>query len=147
MKSNTHFVPQIMISQNEFSHLLAEYLQHRQIIMESGKQEHNFLFVSNSNNSKGKPIGGGTIYSKYKQITKNELDTFSKYSPHTFRHYFATYMIRIRKELLADVSEWLGHRDEKTTKTIYLHYLPNKEDLDSKNGTTEVITTFKGMTT
>ena len=36
--------------------------------MEETGQEHDYLFYSTSNNSKGEAITGGTVYSKYRSV-------------------------------------------------------------------------------
>ncbi|WP_242318839.1 site-specific integrase [Bacillus cereus group sp. BfR-BA-01349] len=130
-KSINRRIP-LMFSQEDFCSVLLEHIILRQITLNETRHKHDFLFFSTSNNSKGKPITGGTIYSKYNSIKKNSghEEFFSKYSPHTFRHFFATYLIRYKKISIYDVSVWLGHRNEKTTKKVYLHYLPQENDDD-----------------
>ncbi|MDR4920290.1 site-specific integrase [Bacillus thuringiensis] len=128
IKSKNYQIPLVFPhSQEKFLDLLTEYLIERQVVMKEAKKKHDFLFISNANNSMGEPIGGGTIYSKFQKIVKNSKfkEQLSKFSPHTFRHFFATYLIRVQKEKIEDVSSWLGHSDTEITRKIYVHYLPN----------------------
>src|SRR5690606_31283699 len=98
-KSKSRNIP-LLFSQEEFTSLVVQHLFERQLIMETSEFAHDFLFYSNSNNSKGNRITGGTIYSKYNDVVKltTEPDVFEKFSPHTFRHFFATYLIKVKKE-------------------------------------------------
>ncbi|MGG4198711.1 tyrosine-type recombinase/integrase [Peribacillus frigoritolerans] len=134
-------------SQQELTNLLLEHIKERQLIMgETGKKHvHDYLFYSNSNNSKGEAITGGTIYSKYRSvISGSERENFYlNFSPHSFRHFFATYLIRIKRKPINDVSRWLGHRDEKTTRTIYLHYLPGQDNLPADDKVGDMVAIFK----
>jgi integrase len=132
-------------SQQELTNLLLEHIKERQLIMEEVGQEHDYLFYSTSNNSKGEAITGGTIYSKYRcVISGSEKENFYlNFSPHSFRHFLATHLIRIKRKPIYDVSRWLGHRDEKTTRTIYLHYLPGQGALPADDQVGDMATTFK----
>ncbi|HFK1433176.1 TPA: tyrosine-type recombinase/integrase [Bacillus cereus] len=132
-------------SQQELTNLLLEHIKERQLVMEETGQEHDYLFYSTSNNSKGEAITGGTVYSKYRSVisgSKKE-DFYLNFSPHSFRHFFATHLIRIKRKPIYDVSRWLGHRDEKTTRTIYLHYLPGQDDLHTDDRIGDIASTFK----
>ncbi|WP_318566515.1 site-specific integrase [Peribacillus simplex] len=132
-------------SQQELTNLLLEHIKERQLVMEETRKEHDYLFYSTSNNSKGEAITGGTIYSKYRSVISgsgNE-DIYLNFSPHSFRHFFATHLIRIKRKLIYDVSRWLGHRDEKTTRKIYLHYLPGLDNLPTDDKLGDMATTFK----
>lgn len=132
-------------SQQELTHLLLEHIKERQLVMEETRQEHDYLFYSTSNNSKGEAITGGTIYSKYRSVISGseKEDIYLNFSPHSFRHFFATHLIRIKRKLIYDVSRWLGHRDEKTTRITYLHYLPGKDDLPVDDKVGDMAATFK----
>ncbi|MGR6012450.1 hypothetical protein ACT7CV_16480 [Bacillus paranthracis] len=46
-------------SQQELTNLLLEHIKERQLVMEETGQEHDYLFYSTSNNSKGEEITGG----------------------------------------------------------------------------------------
>ncbi|MEB2494314.1 site-specific integrase [Peribacillus frigoritolerans] len=132
-------------SQQELTNLLLEHIKERQLVMEETRQEHDYLFYSTSNNSKGEAITGGTIYARYRSVISGseKVDFYLRFSPHSFRHFFATHLIRIKRKLIYDVSRWLGHRDEKTTRTIYLHYLPGLDNLPSDNKVGDMAATFK----
>lgn len=132
-------------SQQELTHLLLEHIKERQLVMEETRQEHDYLFYSTSNNSKGEAITGGTIYSKYRSVISGseKEDIYLNFSPHSFRHFFATHLIRIKRKLIYDVSRWLGHRDEKTTRITYLHYLPGNDDLPVDDKVGDMVATFK----
>jgi integrase len=119
------------MSSDEFASMLVAYLQVRQFEMRlRGVKDHNYLLISVSNRSYGQPITGSTILTRYKSIIKKSphKDRLKKFTPHTFRHFFATYLIRVKKMDINDVSELLGHKDVATTRMIYLHYLPQVED-------------------
>ncbi|MEC2555063.1 site-specific integrase, partial [Bacillus tropicus] len=125
--------------------LLLEHIKERQLVREETGQEHDYLFYSTSNNSKGEAITGGTIYSKYRKVISGseKEDFYLNFSPHSFRHFFATHLIRIKRKPIYDVSRWLGHSDEKTTKKIYLHYLPGQDDLLTDDRVGDMAFTFK----
>ncbi|WP_458352348.1 tyrosine-type recombinase/integrase [Peribacillus frigoritolerans] len=134
-----------LFSQHDLTNVLLEHIKERQLVMKEAAQEHDYLFYSTSNNSKGEAITGGTIYSKYRSvISGSEKENFYlNFSPHSFRHFFATHLIRIKHKPIYDVSRWLGHKDEKTTRTIYLHYLPDQDDLPADDKLGDMATTFK----
>lgn len=135
-----------IISQEHFLQLLTDWIIERSLIMDVLKIQHPFLFISISNNSKGSPITGGTIYSRfYKTVwNSNNINIFSHYSPHTFRHFFATYLIRIQNENISDVSDWLGHQNLETTRTIYYHYLPSENSEGINNVVLDMKNIFTG---
>lgn len=135
----------LLFSQQELTNLLLQHVIKRQIDMELSGQEHDYVFYSNSNNAKGEPITGGAIYSKYRHIITGteEEDYYLKFSPHAFRHFFATHLIRIKRIPIYDVSMFLGHADEKVTKRIYLHYIPGNEELSVDSPIEDMVSTFK----
>ncbi|MGR6012451.1 hypothetical protein ACT7CV_16485 [Bacillus paranthracis] len=49
----------------------------------------------------------------------------------------------MKRKPIYDVSRWLGHRDEKTTRKIYLHYLPGQDDLHTEDRVGDIASTFK----
>lgn len=119
-------------SQDEFSIHLYDALRERHLLMRKGNINHPYLFVSNASRTQGNRITGQGVYSKlwnYTNHLKNieKLD-FTWVSPHTFRHYFATYMLRVKKKELDDVSRYLGHSNTDITRKIYIHYLPGNDD-------------------
>lgn len=144
-KSNINRTIPLLFPQDDLTNLLLEHLIERQIVMDEMGLDHEFLFYSNSNNSKGQPLTGGTIFSKYRSIidgTETE-EYYKKFSPHAFRHFFATHLIRIMRIPIYDVSKLLGHKDEKVTKQIYLHYLPDKDDNSTDSTAKDMIDTFR----
>lgn len=147
-KTGNRDIP-LMFSQEDFTSLLLEHIIERQETLESSQVSHDYLFFSYSNNSKGKPITGGTVYSTYNLIVEKSgyFDIFSKYSPHTFRHFFATYLLRVRNYSISDISEWLGHSDEKITRKVYIHYLSQPSGDNSSSMTEDMVNTFGKDTT
>jgi len=103
-------------------------------LMKNLNRRHDYLFVSQSNNSLGQRITGDTVLAKYNRLASKLRDTvdFTKYSPHTFRHYFATYLIAVEGYTLFDVSRLLGHANEQTTKNIYLHFIDKNKNNEPK---------------
>lgn len=49
-------------SQQELTNLLLEHIKERQLVMEETGQEHDYLFYSTSNNSKGEEITGDGLF-------------------------------------------------------------------------------------
>lgn len=138
-----------LMSSNDFSGLLVSYLQERQFHLEnSGITDHEYLFISYSNRSKFQPITGATVRSRYQSITDTPTlkNTFKKHSPHTFRHYFATYLIRVHQIDISDVSSLLGHADVQITRKTYLHYLVenNSSKDDDSSQADKILSVFKG---
>ncbi|PEU81506.1 hypothetical protein CN394_11125 [Bacillus anthracis] len=148
IKTKSRELPLVIdiISQEHFLQLLTDWIIKRSLIMDVLKIQHPFLFISISNNSKGSPITGGTIYSRFHKIVRNSknINILSHYSPHTFRHFFATYLIRIQNENISDVSDWLGHQNLETTRTIYYHYLPSENSEETNNTVLDMKNIFKG---
>ena len=112
--------------------------------MEETGQEHDYLFYSTSNNSKERQLPEGRFYSKYRSvISGSKKKIFISTFLHIHSGIFATHLIRIKRKPIYDVSRWLGHRDEKTTRTIYLHYLPGQDDLHTDDRIGDIASTFK----
>lgn len=135
------------MSSEEFAALLVSYLQERQFLIEqNGMKDHNYVFISNSNRSKTKPISGATIYTRYISIAEKSTikERLMSFSPHFFRHFFATYLIREKKIDINDISDLLGHESVETTRKIYLHYLPQKEKEKVTSRARKISKTFKG---
>jgi integrase len=129
-KSGSRQIP-FLFSEELLLELLVNALKERQILIRYAKEKHNYLFVSRHNTDKGNPINGKTISTRYsyysqKLFKKSNID-LTQYSPHSFRHFFASYLLRIVKEDISDVSRWLGHSDIEITRDTYSHYLPNQE--------------------
>ncbi len=110
------------------------------------EREHKYLFVSLSNNSQGLRITGDTIHSKFSRVSKKLKDTkgidISKLSPHSFRHYFATHLLSVKKFQLLIVSRLLGHRHPDTTRDIYLHYLSEQDKKTGKSVARDAVEKF-----
>ena len=120
----------------QFSEILLNHLQERQFYFEDNKiKDHGYLFYSTSNRSKLQPIKGEAIYKRYNQIIEHlsEKHELKKCGPHTFRHYFATYLISTARIDINDVSSLLGHSDVEITRKTYLHYLPNNKQEKSES--------------
>lgn len=120
----------LVFSQDLFLDLLLNALRERQFDMNSLKQSHCFLFYSRNNKSRGCPLTGAAIFTRYQAYANKLLQTgvdLTQYSPHSFRHYFATYLLRVRLQDVSDVSRWLGHSSTEITRETYLHYLPHKD--------------------
>ncbi|GAA0347459.1 hypothetical protein GCM10008967_42290 [Bacillus carboniphilus] len=124
-------------AQEEFTAILYAAIRERILLMRANQtKEHGYLFISKKN--KCKPMNNGTVYQIIKNLTrqlfkKTNLNLTWMY-PHSFRHYFATYLLRIKKTSLDDVSRMLGHSDTETTRITYIHYLEdNKPESTSEH--------------
>lgn len=137
-KTGSRIIP-LLFPKDPFEDALLYGLIQRTIIMKQTKKEHNFLLINVGNKvDRGNPISGTTIYDRFKATAKKlkqskNLD-LKDYSPHSIRHFFATYLIKSKKYSILDVSRFLGHSDEVTTVTTYYHYIDKDavEDDESK---------------
>lgn len=122
----------LLFSQDEFTSLFLNALKERDLYMRKYQRVHNYIFISKRSSHSGKPISSKSVAEKYRNLTKKMLKNtkldFTMYSPHTFRHYFATYLLRVMKKDIEDVQRWLGHSDDKTTKGTYSHYLHDNDN-------------------
>ncbi|WP_160670505.1 site-specific integrase [Clostridium sp. C8-1-8] len=129
-KSGSREVP-FLFSEELFLDLLLNALKEREVLIRYTKKKHSFLFVSRQNQNKGNPITGQTIRKRYThyadKLHKEYNIDLKNFSPHSFRHFFATYLIRVRKEDLSDVSRWLGHSSIEITRKVYSHYIPTND--------------------
>ncbi len=90
------------------------YLEHYRNRLKILPEYEDILFL----NRRGKPLTRNMIFIIVKKLT--ELSGINKnVSPHTFRHSFATHMIKNGADLRA-VQEMLGHESITTTE-IYTH--------------------------
>jgi integrase len=130
-KSGSRAVP-LLFPEELFLDLLVNAIKERELLIRYTKIKHSFLFVSRHSKYKGSPINGKTIGSRFETYTKRLLKqtgiNLTSYSPHSFRHFFATYLLRELKEEISDVSRWLGHSSTEITRTTYSHYLPRKNE-------------------
>ena len=113
-----------------FVSLLIKALKHRVILERKSKERNYFLFISQQNGNIGKKISGKAVYDKFTRIVNKLYNSsgvdLQNFTPHSFRHYFATYQIRVRNRSLEDVSNWLGHSTVEITRQTYLHYIPTE---------------------
>lgn len=127
-------------TQEEFTDLLYwALIQRRDVMSYYSGIDHGYLFVSASNNSRGKPLSEKGIYSKFHRIsdklyqqTQGEVDVRSLY-PHTFRHLFATSLLLRYKRPIEELSKWLGHSSVSITANTYIHWIPESYQ-DSEKG-------------
>ena len=143
-KTGNREIP-LLFNQDLFTEALVNALKHRQILIRYCDIKHPFLFVSQKQCDKGLPISGSAIYSKFctikENIYKEKGIDLSEYSPHSFRHFFATYLIRVKNKKIDDVSEWLGHSTPETTRKTYLHYI--SDEAENTNTVEDMMDTFK----
>ncbi len=132
-KSGDREIP-LIFSSSEFLDMLLDALKERYLLARNVQTDEGFLFLSNCNRTKGKPITGSSVGQKFSYIVakkQNELKSdFTPFSPHTFRHFYATYLLKVLRIDISDVSRWLGHSSVEVTRTIYSHYLATEEDND-----------------
>ncbi|WP_209121202.1 site-specific integrase [Alkalihalobacillus sp. BA299] len=125
-----------LFGQELFLDLLYLALIERQILIRHASSDHGYLFVSRDRKAIGRPITGQSVAKKFETISKRlkrkkELD-LTMYSPHTFRHFFATYLLKELKYQIDDVSRWLGHSSINITRDTYLHWLPSQTESEGK---------------
>ncbi|MFJ8115191.1 hypothetical protein EXW28_07745 [Bacillus mycoides] len=145
--TESRYIP-LFFSQSEFSTLLLESLIERSLIMKKSRCEHSYLFISRAPTRMGERITGRSVYDKLKNtLTKhiNENSELQRITPHTFRHYYASYCLRVLKHPIEDVQRHLGHSDKEITQGIYSHYLhDNNDELTEK--VQDMSDTFKDAT-
>ncbi|RBP88978.1 phage integrase family protein [Cytobacillus firmus] len=129
IKTGSRQIP-YAFEQEELTAIIYEAIRERILLMRANQtKEHGYLFISKMN--KCRPMNNGTVYKIIKNLTeqlfKKSSINLTWIHPHTFRHYFATYSLRIKKTSLDDVSRMLGHSDTETTRITYIHYLDNNK--------------------
>ncbi|OCT15973.1 hypothetical protein A8709_10155 [Paenibacillus pectinilyticus] len=136
-----------LFSQEGFLNLLYEALRERQILMRNIEVDHGYLFVSRNRRNQGQPITGKAIAKKYeninRQLKRDRGIDLSENSPHTFRHFYATYLLKKLNIQIDDVSRWLGHRSTETTRTTYSHWIPNSNSSANDGTVRDILETFK----
>lgn len=126
---------------DEFTDMLYWALVQRQLQMKHQDEDHGYLFVSLSRATPGNPIHSGSVYGKFMYIANKLLKSSSstvnmeKYSPHTFRHLFATVLLEVYKVPLQDISILLGHANTEVTRRTYIHWIPKNTVDDKEHGT------------
>jgi len=127
-KTGTRSIP-LVFTETNFEFYLYYGLVERQILMSRYNRKHNFLLVSRSSkkDERGNPITGDTVYTRFQYYAKKLKDSggidLTDYSPHSMRHFFATYLIKSKKYDLLDVSKFLGHSSELVTLKTYYHFM------------------------
>ncbi len=121
-------------TQEEFTDLLYWALVQRQERLQGIRHDHGGLFVSGSNRARGRAIDRKTVYRLFGRYAEalygqsQEHTDLRAYSPHTFRHLFATVLLRHYRRPLEDVRQWLGHSSVAVTRNTYIHWLPEAGD-------------------
>ena len=78
-----------------------------------------------------------------KRLEKSKGIDLKDYSPHSMRHFFATYLIKSKKYSILDVSKYLGHSGEETTVKTYYHYIDSEDVKDDE--TKKLLEKLKGQ--
>lgn len=84
--------------------------------------EHDFLFITNGNRSKGEPIAYNTIYTILKNVS---LQTNIGFNIHDLRHTFATNLARNKVDITT-IQKLLGHKSPSTC-SIYIQLAKEAE--------------------
>jgi integrase/recombinase XerD len=101
---------------------LNEYLQIRQLVLRRKIKPTDYVFVSLSNNSKGKQLSRRSIRAVidgYLKATNLKYTNGRTLSAHSLRHTAGTLALRTGSDL-RQVQDLLGHADPRTT-SIYAH--------------------------
>jgi site-specific recombinase XerD len=105
----------------------------------------DFLFISLSGNSYGKPLSRNSVETLVKQYA-NLAGILKKVTPHTLRHSFATSLLKKGADIRS-VQVLLGHSSITTTQ-IYTHvddkYLQQVHDL-LNDGETDNLALYENM--
>lgn len=143
-KTGSRSIP-LVFSENEFVDTLIYGIKERFILMNNHKFKHEYLFVSKHCVDRGRPISGSTVadrFNKFANTLYNQTQQdLREYSPHSIRHFFATYLIRVKKHSISDVSKWLGHSSEDITRETYFHYID--AEATDKHIAKDMLNTFK----
>ena len=101
---------------------LEEYLDVRRKVLRRKIKPEDSIFISFSNNSKGKPLsrrGIRAIIDRYLEATELKHTPSRTLSAHSLRHTAGTLSMRAGADL-RQVQDLLGHADPRTT-SIYAH--------------------------
>lgn len=98
-------------------HLLAEARERIQLYLAEREDANSALFVSHSLVTKGQRLTARAVESIIQEAVK-ALGLDERLSPHDFRHFRATQLLREGMPLEA-VQEYLGHESISTTRGIY----------------------------
>ncbi len=96
------------------------YKDEIRVHMKIAKGAEDFVFL----NRRGKPLTRAMIFTIIRQLSE-KIGLDKKISPHTFRHSFATHLLRNGADLRA-IQQMLGHESITTTE-VYVHL--NRDDL------------------
>jgi len=96
------------------------YKNEIRVHMKIAKGAEDFVFL----NRRGKPLTRAMIFTIIRQLSE-KIGLDKKISPHTFRHSFATHLLRNGADLRA-IQQMLGHESITTTE-VYVHL--NRDDL------------------
>jgi site-specific recombinase XerD len=95
--------------------MLEHYLPERKMVLEQAKTTDDGSFLINK---KGKKLPVSTIHIIFDRY-RDELGLTKKFTPHVFRHTFATHLLDNNADIRI-VQELLGHESIGTTQ-IYTH--------------------------
>ena len=118
---------------------LNEYLQIRQLVLRRKIKPTDFVFVSLSNNSKGKQLSRRSIRAiidSYLKATNLKHTPGRTLTAHSLRHTAGTLALRTGSDL-RQVQDLLGHADPRTT-SIYAHVGDRWENNPGANIESEV---------
>jgi integrase/recombinase XerD len=118
---------------------LNDYLQIRQLVLRRKIKPTDFVFVSLSNNSKGKQLSRRSIRAiidSYLKATNLKHTPGRTLSAHSLRHTAGTLALRTGSDL-RQVQDLLGHADPRTT-SIYAHVGDRWENNPGANIESEV---------
>lgn len=107
---------------NNLRSQLEEYLEARRKVLRRKIKPEDSIFISFSNNSKGKPLsrrGIRAIIDRYLEATGLKHTPGRTLSAHSLRHTAGTLSMRAGADL-RQVQDLLGHADPRTT-SIYAH--------------------------
>jgi len=103
---------------------LTAYYEHTWLNIYSKKEmQHEFFFISEFHNNLGEPLSYQAVWDRCRKIGK-KCGIF--FTPHDFRHTFATTLAR-NKVGLERLRKLLGHRDLAST-SVYIH-IANKDEI------------------